>query len=315
MIKILANALIPVFVGLLAGYLAGLRKYVDNKNVKTLIIFVMSFAVPCALFATIARTPHQLLWGQGKIALVLVVVYGIIYAVTYFSSRILSKDSARDSSVLALTLTFPNIAAVGFPLLEAMYGAQQNIVVVVGIAVGAITITAITLAILEGGTAEGRALSTAACVRVSMWKALKKPVFWAPMLGIITVIIGLHLPSYLDRSLTIFANATAGSALFLTGLVVSAQRFELTWGVIWAVLVKNVLQPALCLGIARLMGLPLDLTRSVVLMTAIPCGFFGIVFGKHFDVTPPVASSGLIASYVVGIFSLAGWIIVLTYLH
>lgn len=315
MIKILANALIPVFVGLLAGYIAGLRKYVDNKNVKNLIIFVMSFAVPCALFSTIARTPHHLLWGQGKIAGVLIVVYGIIYAITYFSSRLVSKNSARDSSVLALTLTFPNIASVGFPLLEAMYGAQQDIVVVVGIAVGAITITAITLAILESGTAEGKALSTVACVRNSMWKALKKPVFWAPLLGILAVIIGLHLPSYFERSLTIFASATAGSALFLTGLVVSAQRFKFTWGVVWAVAVKNVLQPALCLGIAFLVGLPLDLTRSVVLMAAIPCGFFGIVFGKHFDVTPPVASSGLIASYVVGIFSLAGWIVVLTWLH
>ena len=315
MIKILANALIPVFAGLLAGYIAGLRKYVDNKNVKSFIIFVMSFAVPCALFATIARTPHHLLWGQGKIAAVLVIVYGIIYAVTYFSSRVISKNSARDSSVFALTLTFPNIAAVGFPLLEAMYGVQQDIVVVIGIAVGAITITAITLAILEAGTVEGQALSTAACVRNSMWKALKKPVFWAPVLGILAVIIGVHLPSYLDRSLAIFASATAGSALFLTGLVVSAQRFKLTWGVIWGVTVKNILQPALCLGVAYLLALPLDLTRSVVLMAAIPCGFFGIVFGKHFDVTPSVASSSLIASYVVGIFSLAGWIIVLTWLH
>lgn len=315
MIKILANALIPVFVGLLAGYLAGLRKYVDNKNVKNLIIFVMSFAVPSALFATIARTPHKLLWGQGKIALALVIVYAIIYAITYFSARRLTEDSPRDISVLALTLSFPNIAAVGFPLLESMYGARQIIVVVVGITIGAITITAVTLAILEGGTAAGRALSTAACVRISIWKALKKPVFWAPMLGILTVIVGLHLPSYFDRSLALFSNATAGAALFLTGLVVSAQRFKLTGWVIWAVFVKNILQPALCLGIALLLKLPLELTRSVVLMTAIPCGFFGIVFGKHFDVAPPVASSGLIASYVVGIFSLAGWIVVLTYLH
>lgn len=315
MIKILANALVPVFAGLLAGYVAGLRKYVDNKNVKNLIIFVMSFAVPCALFATIARTPHQLLWGQGRTALVLTIVYGLIYAVTYFSSRRVSRNSARESSVLALTLTFPNIAAVGFPLLEAMYGPQQNIVVVIGITVGAITITAITLAILEAGTAEGQALTTAECIRNSVWKALKKPVFWAPMLGLLTVLIGFHLPSYLDRSLTIFSSATAGSALFLTGLVVSVQRFQLTGGVIWAVFVKNILQPALCLVVARSLSLPMELTHSVVLMTAIPCGFFGLVFGKGFDVTPPVASAGLIASYALGIFSLAGWIVLLSHLH
>jgi hypothetical protein len=33
------------------------------------------------------------------------------------------------------------------------------------------------------------------------------------------------------------------------------------------------------------------------------------VFGKDFDATPVIASSSLIASYVIGVFTLAGWII------
>ena len=46
MITILANALVPIFAGLLLGYIAGLRNVVDNRNVKSLITFVMSFALP-----------------------------------------------------------------------------------------------------------------------------------------------------------------------------------------------------------------------------------------------------------------------------
>jgi malonate transporter len=71
MIEILANSLVPVFAGLLLGYGAGLRKVVDNKDLRTLITFVMSFAVPCALFTTIVRAPHPLLWGQSMVALIL----------------------------------------------------------------------------------------------------------------------------------------------------------------------------------------------------------------------------------------------------
>ena len=112
----------------------------------------------------------------------------------------------------------------------------------------------------------------------------------------------------------VLGSATAGTALFLTGLVVSAQRFKFTWGVGWSVFTKNLLQPALGLLIARSLSLPLEATRSVVLISAIPCGFFGIVFGKGFDATPEVASSSLIASYVIGIFTLAGWIIFLSHL-
>src|SRR5580693_4731813 len=91
MLDILANSLIPVFAGLLVGYVAGVRNVVDNKDLRTLITFVMSFAVPCALFITIVRAPHSLLWGEGRVVLVLAVTYLAIYALTYFSATNLGK--------------------------------------------------------------------------------------------------------------------------------------------------------------------------------------------------------------------------------
>jgi predicted permease len=296
MIEVLANSLVPVFVGLLFGYAAGLRKIVDNKDVRSLVSFLMTFALPCSLFVAIARTPRQLLWGQAKGAVVLAIVYVVVFVAT-------------------LTLGFPNHAGVGFPLLLAVYGPEASVTVAVGLAVGAITITPATLAILESGTSGGRTLSPAARIRVSLVRALQKPVFWAPVLGVVAAVVELHMPTYLDRSLSILGDATEGTALFVTGLIVSAQRFDLSWGVGWAVFGKNVIQPALCLAVALLIGMPVEQTKYVVLLAAIPSGFFGILFGEGFDATPKVASSSLIASTVLGIFTLAGWIILLSHLH
>ncbi len=312
MVEILANSLIPVFAGLLLGYVAGLRKVVDNKDLRTLITFVMSFAVPCALFTTIVRAPHSLLWGQSSVALILATVYLAIYALVYFSARTFGKLSAADSAVLSLTLAFPNSAAIGVPLLPAVYGNGSSVSVAVAIAVGAVTISPITLAILESNTGDHDHLSALARLRVSLWRAVRRPVVWAPILGVMVVALNLAVPSFIDKSLAIFGTATAGTALFLTGLVVSAQRFNLNWGVAWSVFAKTLLQPALCLGAARAFGLPPEQTRYVVLISAIPCGFFGVVFGKSFDATPAVASSGLIASTLAGVFTLAGWIILLS---
>jgi predicted permease len=242
-------------------------------------------------------------------------VYVAVFALTLLVAKSLGKETAANSAVLALTLGFPNAAAVGLPLLLAAYGSQAVVAVAVSIAIGSITISPIALAILESGTGAGEALSAAARIRVSLWKAVRKPVVWAPVLGVLAVVIDLDLPTYADKSLTIFGSATAGTALFLTGLVASAQRFNLNWSVGWSVFTKNFMQPALCLAAARLVSLRLEQTRYVVLISAIPCGFFGIVFGKGFSATPEVASSSLIASYVVGIFTIAGWIVLLSHLH
>ena len=311
MVTILVSALVPIFVGLLLGCAAGRRKIINNKDVGGLIAFLMTFALPCLLFITIARTPRQILSGQAKTALVLAIGYVVAFVAAYYASRNLAKDTAANSAVLALTVGFPNAAAVGFPLLLAVYGSQASVTVAVALALGAITITPITLAILEAGTSAAAKASHAARIRGALRRALKKPVFWAPVLGALAAWAGIPIPNYLDQSLSILGNATEGTALFVTGLIASAQRFQLDLGAAWAVLGKNVFQPASCLAVALLLGVPLSEARYVVLLGAGPCGVFGILFGEKFDAVSRLASSSLIASTVGGVFTLAGWIIVL----
>jgi predicted permease len=109
-------------------------------------------------------------------------------------------------------------------------------------------------------------------------------------------------------------SAADGSALVLTGLVVSAEKFEIASDLLIAVFLKNALQPALALGTAMLIHLPVEPLRYVVLISAMPCGFFGVVFGKSLGSSPKLASSGLIASYVIGVATLAAWIMILDHL-
>jgi predicted permease len=149
MIKVLGDALAPIFAGLLLGYFAGLWRRMDNQNVRTMITFVMSFAVPCSMFLTIARTPRAELREQGGAALVLTIVYVVLYALTFVWARSQEKLGASESSVLALTVSFPSSAAVGLALLASVFGPKSLVTVATSIALGSITVSAITLAILE----------------------------------------------------------------------------------------------------------------------------------------------------------------------
>jgi len=314
MIKILADALVPIFAGLLIGYIAGLRRIMDNQNVHNLIIFVMSFAVPCSLFLAIARTPRAALREQAGTMLVLIISYSVLYGLSFFWARSGEKLGASDSGVLALTISFPNIAAIGLPLLADVFGVKSLVTVATSIALGSVTISVVTLAFLEAGrNGSGDAFSIRQ-VGPGLARAVKKPIVWAPLLGFVFACAALHLPSYLDRLLTVLASAAAGSALVLTGLVVSAQQFVLGAKTLIPVLLKNALQPALALGLAILVHLSIEQTRYVTLICAIPCGFFGLVFGKAFGSSPQLASSGLIASYIVSVATLPAWIVILNHL-
>jgi malonate transporter and related proteins len=314
MTKILTNALVPIFAGLLLGYLAGLRHQMDNQNVQTLITFVMSFAVPSAIFLPIASTPFAVLRQYTAPALVIAIVYLVVYAVSFFWVRIRENLRPSDSSVVALTLGFPNSAAVGLPLLTSAFGPQSTVAVAISLAIGSITISPITLAILEAsrrGDGGSFALSN---VGLALIHSIKKPIVWSPLLAVVFSCGGVHLPSFIQRSLAVMGSASDGSALVLTGLVVSAQKFEIGGNTLAAVFLKNALQPSLALGIALLIHLPVKPMRDIILISAMPCGFFGVVFGKGFDSCPKLASSGLIASYVIGIGTLAAWIVIVNHL-
>ena len=63
----IANGLVPIFFGLSLGYLAGWRGIVDNKNVTGLNTFLLSYALPAALFLATAQTPRQMLAFHAKL--------------------------------------------------------------------------------------------------------------------------------------------------------------------------------------------------------------------------------------------------------
>jgi predicted permease len=295
----------------------------DNQNVRTLITFVMSFAIPCSLFLAIASTPRTALREQAAAGLVLAIVYAVLYAVSFVWTRSRENLNASDSSVVALTLGFPNSAAVGLPLLASVFGSRATVTVATSLAIGSITVSPITLAILErsrrgsagvSGTGLSGKSSALRQITLSLIHSCKRPIVWAPLLGLAFSCADLTLPSFIHRSLAVMGSAADGSALVLTGLVVSAQKFEIRGNTLIAVLLKNALQPAIALGICMLIHLNIEQTRYVTLISAMPCGFFGVVFGRDFDSNPKLASSGLIASYLVGVGSLAAWIVIVNHI-
>jgi malonate transporter len=311
----LANALVPIFAGLLLGYLAGLWRVMDNDNVQSLITFVMSFAIPCSLFLAVASTPLRDLRQQAAPALVLALIYIALYAISFVWARRREQLNLADSAVYALTLGFPNSAAVGLPLLNSVFGPRSTVTVAASLAIGAITVSPLTLLILEANGRSARSGFAWNAVIPALWHSIKKPIVWSPVIGLVFACTGSNLPSFASRSLAVMGSAADGAALVLTGLVVSAQIFQVRVGTFISVFLKNALQPALALVVAWCLNLSVEQLRYVVLIGAMPCGFFGVVFGKRFGSNPPLASSSLIASYVVGVPTLAAWIAIIGHLR
>jgi malonate transporter len=299
MLNMMLNSIVPVFVVMALGYFAGWTRDIDNHHVAELNALVMDFAVPASLFIVTVQTPRALLLQQGPLIAILAISMLVIYGLIFFLQRRLFKLDTRQAAVQSLTVAFPNIAAVGLPLMSSVFGAGKTFSVGIAIAVGSIVLSPLTLVLLESGAETAHDIPPRQRIIKSIGKSVLKPVVIAPVVGMALSLCGLALPPLLVTSLSQIGVGAGGVALFLTGLILSSQPFNLNRNVASGILLKNIVQPLVAAAlVATLATTPLTGYEAIILCAA-PSGFFGILFGLRYGVIARDAGSTLFATSIL----------------
>lgn len=303
-------ALAPIFFVMGLGYGAGRLRIIDNRQVGGFNMLVMNFALPAALFAATASAPRREMLEQAPLFGIMTLVMLVMFLSWYGLVRRLLRTSSADASLEALTIAFPNMAGVGLPILQAVLGPSGAVPLTITLAAGAIVISPLSLVLAELGgprTVETSARRLARVLRV----ALTKPVVVAPALGIIYSLAALDLSDVADASLLLIGNSAAGVALFLTGLILSAQSFRLDWKIAGAACMADIVRPLVTAAVVFALPIPPEVARIAVLLSAVPSGFFGILFAVNYRLDPAAMGSMVIASTGASVATMAVAIAVL----
>jgi malonate transporter len=300
-------ALAPIFFVLLLGYGAGRYRIVDNHNVDGLNALVMNFALPASLFAATASASRSEMAAQVPLFVILGAVMLVVFFAWYLGSKMLLKEAPANASLQALTIAFPNLAGVGLPIMAAVVGPSGTVPVAIALASGSILVSPLSLIIVElnRGPKPGEPESTAARIMRSIRHALTKPVVLAPALGILVSLSGLTMGAVIDACLLLIGHAAPGVALFLTGLILSSQAFRLDWKIVGATAVADIIRPLLAVAVVFSLPISAETARTVVLLAAVPSGFFGILFAISYRLDPGAIGSMVTASTILSIITMA----------
>lgn len=304
--NVILMALVPVFFVLLLGFVAGKARIVDNGHVEGLNAFVMDFALPASLFAATASAPRDGITGQAPVFLVFGVTMLVVYLAWYLFERTFFEVTRSDAAVQALTVGFPNLAGVGLPILSTVLGPAGIVPVAVALATGSIIVSPVTLVIAEMSASRTRGTDAMASpVLTAIGRAFAKPVVWAPALGVVLSLSDLKLDPLVHACLVLIGSAAAGVALFLTGLVLSAQALRIDWRVVVATGAADILRPLLAVAIVYGFHLGPDVAKTAILLAALPSGFFGILFAVNYRLDSATVGSMVIASTGFSVMTLA----------
>ena len=310
MFEKILGALAPAVITILLGYFAARHHDFSQKEVPTLSRMVMTYALPLSLFiGVVSAGRSELIADLPLVAFLAAAIIGM-YLLVLGLAIFVFRHSRGLSALRALTAAAPSTAFVGTPVLGYLYGDKGDIPIAIGsiiIVVGLVPITLILLT-LDTATSPEAGGESKADVGGKILSALKQPVVWLPMLGFLLVIVGVEVPKVFDDSLMLLGHASAGLALFTSGIILAGYRITVTLPVAILVFIKNVVQPGLvCAGMLWL-GYSGSIVGQTVVTTALPAVTLVVMLAVQYRMAIPETASALLISTFGSLLTLSVFI-------
>ena len=310
MLDILIKDILPIFVIMALGYAAGKRGVFTAANAQIFNKLVLTYALPAALFVSIVKADRTMLFDDGKLLIISLVVLVGLFLLSYLSTYKIFKHTKSEAAVSALITGSPTIGFLGFAVLEPIYGSNAStglVVAIVSIVVNAVSIP-IGMALLNAGSSGAGKAQDSAKKGNPVLEALKAPVCWAPILAVILVLFGIKFPTILDPNFELIAKANSGVAVFAAGLTLSGMKFQLDKEVIYNTCFKLLLMPAVLLIVGLIFKMDPTKLQMMVLAGALPPAFSGIIIGSRYQQYVRTGTSTLAFSIFMFVLAAPLWI-------
>jgi len=323
MIATIPNTLLPVIVTLLLGFIAAWHHDFNAKDATILNRMVLTYAVPLSVFVgTVSTTRTELVQSGPLVVAIFVGIVGM-YAVVFLLSRFVLRFSIGTSALAAVTASGPAVPFYGPAILGGLFGDASAVPIAVASIVINITIVPVTIFLLTlestrkpapqslsaSATPAAAASATANSVILEkLVETVKKPLVWAPVLAFVLVLLNVHVPELVGHSLLLLAHASAGVALFATGIVLAAYKIKLDRYTLLFVLLKNIAQPALVLGGLLFLGFGRPVVPQAVVTTATSVMPIVVMLALEYRVGEKYAPSILFVSTLASLVTVGGFI-------
>ena len=218
MSKMLFNDLIPILVIMAIGYISGKKNVFQKGQSQVFNKLVLDYALPAALFISIVRADRKMLFENATLSIISVVGLVLLFMVSYYTIQWFFKRSKAEGAVCALVAGSPTIGFLGYAILDPLYGTGIEtglVVAIIAIVVNAITLP-IGLYLLNSGSNTTQTNTKGQMDAII--SSLKQPVVWAPLLAVIFVLVGIKIPTQIDPTFELLAQANSSVAVFAAGL-------------------------------------------------------------------------------------------------
>jgi malonate transporter len=293
----LVGALLPVFFVMVLGYMAGKRNTFDADQAAGLSRLALGFALPASLFVSMADIRKDLLLQQGPLVLALLLAHVGLFLVSWLLLRRIESLRGAPSIIFALLMSTSATPVFGIAVLQPLLGdTSTGTVGLVALAINLVMPMAIILLEIESASASGSKASRRIQVETGLKIGLQSPLLWAPVLGILLVVAGIHLPKEIASALEMIGSATSGVAVFTVGLTLAAHAFHLSKTVILGTLARITIQTAVLFALLHVLHVKGPFAREALVCCSFPLATAVVLFAAKYKAMAAESASMLLLS-------------------
>jgi malonate transporter len=318
--------LLPALFVLLLGYGAGWAKKFKPDQVSGITEVVLDFALPAALFVGIVTIPRTSLLQDASFFLAILAGMAAVYVLALVVSKFVFHLDNSSVALFSLSAAFPSAPFFGPAILGGLFGAASSVTISAVAIFGNLILVPASTVLLEISRATNSGIKAptprqsptasentdaahpptpvispsttgtgnANLVVRSLIQTIKTPYVWAPLFGLVLVLIGVPVPSLVKSSLSEIGTTAAGLALFVAGLVLAAHSVKVGLIVSINTVLKSLIMPAVLLGLVFASGIHGELASEAVVAAALPSATIGTILASRYKTYQSEAGSTLL---------------------
>jgi predicted permease len=280
------------------GYIAGKRGRLNHSDSLLISRLVLGWIFPALLLVGMASTPRAQLFDIKLIVATFIGIMGM-YAAALLIGWWRHRE-LKAATLKGFVCGYPDAAFMGIPILQAMFGAGSIYSVLILNLIASLLMIPLTTMLLT--VASGKGSGVQAFV-ASVRSAVRRPLMWAPALGIVCSLLQIKFPPVLAEAFNLLGKATPGVSLLCLGLIMSSVKLKLS-SEVWANLgLKLFIHPALMFAATVMLGVHGLYAQQMILLCALPSATIPAMFANEAGAYQSEAATSILVSTVLSIIT------------
>ena len=306
-IKLSFEAVLPIFILMLIGYLIKRTKLADKKSLDVMNKLVFKIFLPVLLFYNIYSTQTADVFDVKLIAFTVVGIL-FIFVLGYISVLFLTKDNAR-RGVMLQSFFRANFAILGIPLVSYICGNKTSGIASLMVAVVIPMFSILAVIALERFRKGNNKLDVLKLLK----GVITNPLIIGCVIGMIFFIFNIKLPAVIEKSVKDISSIATPLSIIVLGSVFEFSDIKgyFRENAI-VVATRLVIVPLIIIPVAVWLGFSGEALACLLVVFASPVSVSSFAMAQQMDGDQTLAAQVIVLSSVFCLVTLFFWIFALS---